>query len=79
MEKEQVNLSISREDLELIFYSVEARRALGRRTLDYHQGGENVMEEIEECKDVAEAEYVVSVYDALYLKLQARMASVGVN
>ena len=79
MDKERINLVITKEQLEAIYNSVEERRAVWRRTLEYHKGSEAVGGEIEECSNELEAEYIVGVYDQLFNDLEQKVGELGVN
>lgn len=79
MEKERINLFVTKEQAEMIGNSVEGRKDLWKKTLDYHSGNENVVGDIEECSHEAEAEYVFSRYDELNKYLGSKMIEVGAN
>lgn len=79
MEKERVNLYVTKEHLELICNSVDERRSLWKRTLDYHMGNEDVVGEIEECSHENEAEYVLGLYEELHILLETKIKEIGAN
>ena len=79
MEKERVNLFVTKEQLELIFDGIKDRRLLWERTLEHFEGSKSAGRDIEECSDEEEAGYMKCVHDRLYDDLKQKVDEVGVN
>jgi len=79
MEKERVNLYVTKSQLGLILESTHSSRSVWQRTLESHFNGDSEADDIEECATECDAEWMCDAYEELKELLQGRQQEVGVN
>ena len=79
MEKERVNLYVTKCQLDLILESVLRCRYSWKRTYEAMMKGDDNAPDVEECTTGCEAEFMQEEYEKLSEELRARVKEVGVN
>ena len=79
MEKEKVNIYVTKIQLDLILESVIGSSYCWKRTYDAFMKGADEADDVEECTTACEADFMQDGYEKLGQELRAKAKEVGVN